>query len=101
MQGVERVEELLLRLLLILQELDVVDEQYVDFAVTAAETLGLAVADGVDEVVGELFRTDVTHSGAVEKTHRIVPDRVQQVRLAKPRLPVDEQRVVCLGRGFG
>ena len=101
MQGVERVEELFLRLLLVFQELDVVDEQDIDFAVAATETLGLAVADRVDEVVGELFGTDVTHAGAVEKAHGVVPDRVQQVRLAEPGFAVDEQRVVRLGRRLG
>src|SRR6185437_8445225 len=66
MQGVERVEELFLRLLLVFQELNVVDEQDIDFAVAATETFGLAIADRVDEVVGELFGTDVTHAGAAE-----------------------------------
>ena len=44
-QGVEGVEELLLRLLLALQELDVVDQQHVDVAVAALEAAGLVVAD--------------------------------------------------------
>ena len=40
---------------LALQELDVVDEEHVDVAVTALEVRGLVVADAVDEVVGELL----------------------------------------------
>jgi hypothetical protein len=40
-EGVEGVEELLLRPLLVLEELDVVDEQDVDVAVAPAEGLGL------------------------------------------------------------
>src|SRR5690625_4607698 len=58
-QGVESVEELLLGLDLALEELDVVDEEYVDVAVTTLERRGAIVADGVDEVVGEFFATDV------------------------------------------
>ena len=100
-QGVERVEELLLGLFLVLQELDVVDQQDVDIAVAAAEPLGLAVADRVDEVVGELLGAHVPHPGAGEEAHGVVPDRVQQVGLAQARLAVDEQRVVGLGRRFG
>ena len=60
-QGVEGVEELLLRLHLALQELDVVDQQHVDVAVAALEALRLVVADGVDEVVGELLGVHVAH----------------------------------------
>src|ERR1022692_2324142 len=50
-QGVEGVEELFLRPFLVLQELDVIDEQHVDIAVPAPETVLLAVPDHVDEVV--------------------------------------------------
>ncbi len=97
-QRVERVEELFLRLLLVLQELDVVDQQHVDVAVAPAEALGLAVANRVDEVVGELLGADVPHARAGEQAHRVVADGVQQVCLAKTRLAVDEQRVVRLRR---
>ena len=100
-QRVEGVEELLLRRLLARQELDVVDQQDVHVAVALAERVRLAVADGVDELVGELLRAHVPHPGARVEAARVVPDRVQQVRLAEPRLPVDEQRVVRLGRRLG
>ncbi len=60
-QGVEGVEELLLRPLAVLQELDVVDQQDVDVAVAALERAGLVVAQAVDEVVGELLGGDVPH----------------------------------------
>ena len=70
-------------------------------AVALAEASRLAVADGVDELVGELLRAHVPHPGAGVEAARVVPDRVQQVRLAEARLPVDEQRVVRLGRRLG
>ena len=54
-EGVERVEELLLRLGLPLQELDVVDQEDVDVAVAAFEPVLPVVADRVDELVGELL----------------------------------------------
>jgi hypothetical protein len=41
-EGVERVEELLLRPLLVLQELDVVDEEDVDVAIAALEGTALS-----------------------------------------------------------
>ena len=100
-QGVERVEELLHRLFLALQELDVVDEEHVDLAVAALERAGLALADRVDEVVGELLGVHVAHPHARVEVLRVVADRVQQVRLAQAGVAVDEQRVVRLGRRLG
>ena len=100
-QGVEGVEELLLGSFLVLQELDVVDQQHVDVAVAAPEAVLLAVADHVDEVVGELLRAHVAHPDALVEALRVVADGVQQVRLAQPGVAVDEQRVVGLGRRFG
>src|SRR6185312_265112 len=58
-------------------------------------------ADAVDEVVGELFRVHVPDPDGRVEAVRVVPEGVQQVRLAEPGLPVDEQRVVRLGRGLG
>jgi hypothetical protein len=48
-QGVERVEELLLGLDLAVEELDVVDEQDVDTAVGALERLDVAAVERAEE----------------------------------------------------
>src|SRR5690606_30834147 len=78
-QCVEGVEELLLRLRLALEELDVIDQQYVDIAVAALEAVLAVVTDRVDELVRELLRRDVPHLRAgVEGTY-VVADGVQQV----------------------
>ncbi len=100
-QRIEGVEELLLRRLLARQELDVVDQQDVHVAVALAEGVALPVADRVDELVGELLRAHVPHPGPRVEAPRVVPDRVQQVGLAEPRLPVDEQGVVRLRGRLG
>ena len=97
-QGVEGVEELLLGPFLALQELDVVDQEDVVVAVAPLEGGLLVVAQRVDEVVGELLGAHVAHPRVLEQPLRVVADRVQQVRLAQPGVPVDEQRVVRLGR---
>ena len=101
MKGVEGVEELLLRLHLALQELNVIDEQHVDVAVAALKVGRLVVADRVDEVVGELFGVHVSHLDVRIQAARVVADGVQQVGLAQARVAIDEQGVVGLGRGFG
>ena len=104
-QGVEGVEELLLRAFLALQELDVVDEQHVDVAVAALEGDLAVVAQGVDEVVGELLGGHVAHAHPREQPLRVVADGVQQVGLAQAGVAPDEQRVVRprgrLGDGDG
>src|SRR5690606_5352196 len=77
-QGVERVEVLLHRLFLALQELDVVDEEDVDLAVAALERASTTFTDRVDEVVRELFGVDVPHAHAGVEALRVVTDRVEQ-----------------------
>jgi hypothetical protein len=100
-QRVEGVEELLLRLHLAGQELDVVDEEHVDVAVDRLEAGGPVVADAVDEVVGELLGVHVAHPQVGQQLPRVLADRVQEVGLAQSGVAVDEQRVVRTGRPLG
>ena len=95
---VEGVEELLLERFFVLHELDVVDEQDVALAVAALEGRGGVVPDGVDELVQEGLGGDVADAAAGEVLPDVVPDGVQEVGLAQPGVPVDEQGVVGLGR---
>jgi hypothetical protein len=95
------VEELLLGLDLPLEELDVVDQQDVDVPVTPLERARLVVADAVDEVVGELLGVHVPHLHTRVEVLRVVADGVEQVRLAQPGLPVDEEWVVGLRGRLG
>ena len=98
---VEGVEELLLRPLLARDELDVVDQEQIDRAVARAELRGAVVADRVDELVGEALGGEVRDGHAREEAHALMPDRVQQVRLAESDAAVDEQRVVRARRQLG
>ena len=88
------VEELLLEALFALHELDVVDEQDVAVAVAALEGQGGRGAQGVDEVVHERLGGDVEHLAPGVVLGDVVPDGVEQVGLAQPRVAVDEERVV-------
>ena len=97
-QGVERVEELLLEPLAVLQELDVVDQQDVDVAVAPLEGVAGVGADGVDELVEERLGGDVAHLVVLVVVVDVVADGVQQVGLAEAGRAVDEQRVVRPGR---
>ena len=100
-ERVEGVEELLLDPLLVLEELHVVDQQHVVGAVALLEPLDALVAEAVDEVVHERLRGDVAAGEAAAVVGDEVRDRVQEVRLAEARVPVDEERVVGLGGRFG
>ena len=95
------MEELLLDAFLAFDELDVVDQQHVDVAVTALEGRLAVVTQRVDEVVGELFGGDVLDPHAGEQPLGVVAGGVQQVGLAEPGLAPDEQRVVGAGRRLG
>ena len=100
-QRVEGVEELLLRLRLALEELDVVDEQDADVAVGALEGVDAVVVQGADEVVRERLDGRVAHGQPVAVGRDVVGDRVQQVRLAEPGRAADEERVVGERRHLG
>ena len=100
-QRVEGVEELLLRLGLALEELDVVDEQDADVAVGALEGVDAVVVQRADEVVRERLDGRVAHGQPVAVGRDVVGDRVQQVRLAEPGRAADEERVVGERRHLG
>jgi len=61
----------------------------------------MLVAEAVDEVVHERLRRDVAARQPAAVVGDEVRDRVQEVRLAEARVPVDEERVVGLRRGLG
>ena len=100
-EGVERVEELLLRLLAPLERLDVVDEEDVRRAVAVLERADAPVAQGVDELVGERLHRDVGQRQLRVVRGHEVADRVEQVRLAQAHAAVDEEGVVGARRRLG
>ncbi len=100
-QGVERVEKLLLRPLLAGQELDVVDEEKIDVAIALLEVDRLLEADGVDELVHEGLATDVEVPDSHLAPQHLVADGLHQVGLPEPDATVDIQRVVGAGRLLG
>jgi len=96
-QGIEGMEEFLLRALLAGEELDVVDHQHVRLPVFLPEFDESAVLNGVDELVGELLAGDVENLRTLAGGEHVVADGLQQVRFAESAAAVDEKRVVGLG----
>src|SRR5436305_7030593 len=94
MQCVERVEELLLRLGLAGQELNVVDQEDVHIPICALEAIQRTGAQSGDEVIGEGLDCRVPDDGAAAEGGDVITDGVEKVRLTQTRWCVQEQRVV-------
>ena len=100
-ERVEGVEELLLDPLLVLEELDVVDQQQVVGPVALLEALDPLVAERVDEVVHERLARDVADGELSPRVLAdVLADGLEEMGLSEPGAPVDEERVVRLGRRF-
>lgn len=80
------------------QELDVVDEEDVDVAVTAAEAFRVLVLDTLDKFVDEVFAGDTEETHIGEVLQQFVTDGVHQVCLAQAAAAVDVERIPLLGR---
>ena len=90
---VERVEELLRRLVLPREELHVVDEEGGALPVLAPEVLHGALREGGHEVVRVALGGDDRDAPAGGFVEDRVGDRVEQVRLAEAGVAVEEERV--------
>ena len=100
-EGVERVEELLLGLRLAGEELDVVDQEDVDVSVEMLEALERLSFEGRDEAVRERLHRRVTDCGRGLEGGDVVRDRVQEMRLPESGWSVQEQRVIGLTGRLG
>jgi hypothetical protein len=100
-EGVEGVEEFLLRSLFAGQGVHVVEEEEVDGAVGLAEKGHAAQPNGGDELVDELFGGDVANAGLGPGGGEVVTDGVEEVGLAKAGTAVNEQGVVGLAGILG
>ncbi len=100
MKGVEGMEEFLLGPVLPCDELDVVDQETVDFPVFFPEFRRSVVPDGADELVDELLRRHVNDVHVRVKIHGEQADGVEQMRLSQADVAVYEKRVVVLRGQF-
>src|SRR3954451_2768877 len=101
MQGVEGVEELLPRLVLAGEKLDVVDENHVRLAEAFLEADRASFPHRLDEFARELLDGRVANMQTGAVALYVVSDGVQQVGLAEPGPAVDEERVVGLAGELG
>ena len=100
MQRIKGVEELLLGTFLTGNELDIVHQKHVCRPVFLAEALGVALPDGGDDLVGELFAVHIYNIKVRVVFLDLHLDGVEQVRFTEAGLTVDEQGIVGPG-GIG
>ena len=92
-QGVEGVEEFLLRAVLAGNELHVVHHQHVHVTEHAFEIHDGTFAQGLHEAVHELFRRQIQHLRGRMIDLIVMGDGVHQVRLAQAHAAIQEQGV--------
>src|SRR6056297_767534 len=89
------MEELFLRLGLVLQEVDVVDEENIRVAVAVLEALRAVLPQRLNEVVGEALHGDVEDLQVVELLMRPVADGLDEMGLTQSDAAVDQAGVVA------
>src|SRR6185437_4141159 len=99
-QRVESVKELLLSALLSLQEVHIVDEKEISFAITAPELVVGPSLDCVDHFVGELFSSNEGDACGRVALVDGVPYGLHEMGLSEAGIAVDEKWVVDLSRSL-
>ncbi|MCY1509556.1 hypothetical protein D9M68_439050 [compost metagenome] len=100
-QGLEGVEELFLRAVLVGEELHVVDQQQIERVVAFLELIESLALIGLDHIRHELLGVDVENFGIGPVGQQPVTHSVHQVGLAQADAAVDEKRVVQVARHAG
>ena len=100
-EGVERVEELLLRTFAAGEQLHVVEDQDVDPAEALLELPHTVVAKRPDQVVDEGLRRQIADLQSGLRLLDFVADGVRQMRLTEAHAAVDEEGVVVIARLTG
>ena len=88
------MEELLLRPVLLREELNVVDHQAIQRSIRRFEIVDGVVLQGLDHITDESFAVHVRKSSAAVALFDLIRNRVHEMRLAESHAAVDEQRVV-------
>ena len=95
-EGIERVEKLLLRRILARDELNVVDQQRIHLAVFVSELLLLLFVYSLDKLIREILALYIGDVCVRIVKQDIVRYRVHEVGLSDSRRSVDEEGVVLL-----
>src|SRR5205085_11867497 len=98
-QAVKGMKELFLGGLFASDELNIVYQKNINRAILGTELLGGAVANGVDNFIGELFGRDVEDSQA--GLDALVSNSVQEMGFTEPHATIEEEWVIGLAGSLG
>ncbi|MNJ62375.1 hypothetical protein D3C77_582150 [compost metagenome] len=90
------MEELLLRALLLGEELDIVDQQRIDRTIETLEFIDRVELQGLDHIRDEALRMQVHHLGIGVFLQQVIAHRMHQVSLAEADTAVEKERVVAM-----
>src|SRR3989344_2464091 len=93
-ERIEKVKELLLRLLGVRDELHVIHDEHVVLTVLVLEAVRATGAHGIDVIDSEALRGHIENLLVRVRFLEMIPYRLNEVRLAAPRRAVNEERVV-------
>jgi hypothetical protein len=96
MEGIEGMEQALLRLLFTGYKLNIIQEQDIYTAIFVPEVLASPLSDSADELVSELFSGDIHHPRA--NSYRLPADGMQEMGLSQAYTTVNKQRIVAVSR---
>src|SRR5262249_28744532 len=97
-ERVEGVRELLLRALLVGEELDVIEDQRPDATEALTKVIHLMASERRDHLVHERFGGQTRDARQRAALMQSMGDRQQKMGLAEPRATVDEERVEASAR---
>src|SRR5207237_4691740 len=90
-QCVEGVKKLFLGCLFsAFQKMNVVDEQQIGFAIPPAKLCTASIENRADQLIHELHCSDVGNACRWATLHSLVCESLHQMRLAQPRINVDD-----------
>ena len=81
-EGVEGMEKLFLDTLLALEELDIVNQENIQFPVLLAKLGQLVVLQGLNELIGEALARQVSDPGILLIGQDVMTNSLKQVSLA-------------------
>src|ERR1700733_12931593 len=100
MQMIENGKKGILGLLRTVDELHIIDDQYVHQLVEMDEIVDGIVSAMVDELVDELFGAYIQYHFMLVQALDLISDSLRQMRLAQAHPPIDHQGIKAIGPGL-
>ena len=100
-KGIEGVKKLFLRSLFSREELNIVNEEHVEGAVTSLEFPHRVALQRHNHIAHKAFRMNIGHATVGILAEKMLANRVHEMRFAQTDTAIDKQGVVSLARVVG